>query len=133
MKFSIKLVIAAFILQIIIPSVFGNTIDSVFLKNSLLSVKIQALILDELNNNCSSGISAYGLTENSSRIESVVLNGDKIEKDFITELSSRYYFDGYHPTYQRIVIRILESQNNSDGEVMAKLLKVEGQCDNSGL
>lgn len=75
---------------------FGNTVESVFSKNSKLPQDMKALVLAYINSTCSAGVSAYGLKE----VETVV-EGDS----FTTIFETTYYADRMHPSRASMVVK----------------------------
>ncbi len=95
---------------------FGNSTESVYKSDTILPPALKVQILKVLKAQCAAGIMDWGLSERSS---SLVSTGH-----YITEFKSQYYYDGYHPSVQTIVVESDRSE--------ASVRIVHGQCDDSG-
>lgn len=82
----------------------ANTVESSFQIHSELPSELRVKVLETIKSQCGNLISAYGLRE--IRTDVRVDRVDQGIRDYYyeTTLSSRYYFDGMHPTYTTITV-----------------------------
>ncbi len=85
-------------------STFANTTESVYEKDSVLPTELKAEIIQYISEKCPQDISAYGLKE----VDTQVVNQSELDVEVLTEyetvFTSRYYFDGMHPSTQEIKV-----------------------------
>lgn len=81
----------------------ANTVETTYLKNSVLPSKLQQMIIDAVQTKCGNATSQYGLREINTDFTVGDFNGEPYTF-FTTEFDSRYYSDGMHPTYTRITV-----------------------------
>jgi len=84
-------------------SVFANTVESVYNKDSVLPLTLQQMVIDALQVKCPQAISQYGLHEIQTELRSGEFEGSPYAF-YTTSFDSRYYFDGMHPSYTRITV-----------------------------
>lgn len=94
-------------------SAFANTTESVYNKDSILPTELKEQIIQYISKQCPQDISTYGLSE----IQTVVTNESELDVEVSTEyetvFSSRYYFDGMHPSHQQIKVLSSKSRNHT--------------------
>jgi hypothetical protein len=106
----------------------ANTVESVFLTDSLLPEPLKIKILKAIKTKCKKGVTDNGLQE----IATVIVNGDNDrdinERRFRTELSSRSYFDDLHAYRQVLVVESTEQLLTAIAASEFKVLKIQGNC-----
>jgi hypothetical protein len=123
-----KLVLLLAAILVVSLKGYSNTIESTFLKETILSIALQQTILDQLNLECAEGISEYGLSEVSSVVLSKKSELGTKDTIYRTEFSSQYYFDGMHPSHQRLIVDSFEREASILGTSKLKVLKIQGNC-----
>ncbi len=98
----------------------ANTVETVFDKDSKVPTDLQARILNYVNTKCSAVIANYGLNEVSTSVRLDRIDQGVVDQYFTTTFSSRYYFDGMHPTtiYFTVESAVYAFQNGDNLEVL---------------
>lgn len=103
-------------------SSFANTTESVFKKDSQVPQDLQVRILETLKVKCANLLINYGLTEVSTNVRVDKVDQGITDVYFTTEFSSRYYFDGMHPSYADITVESVQySYQNGDNLSVLKI------------
>ncbi len=97
-------------------STFANDLQSVYKKDTVLPVRVQERVLETLKTQCPNLLINWGLTEVIT-----TLRVDKVDQGitdyyYTTSFSSRFYFDGMHPSYADITVESVnwDLQNGDD-------------------
>lgn len=108
-------------------SSFANTTESVFKKDSQISKQLQARILETLNARCSNLITPYRLTEEATTVRVEKVDQGITDYYYTTVFSSRYYFDGMHPSYTEITVESVEYDfQNGDNLSVSSVTSPDG-------
>lgn len=92
-------------------STFANTTESVYKKDSVLPSELKEKVIQFITEKCAQDISAYGLNEVETVVTSQSDPDVESQTNYETIFTSRYYFDGVHPSTQQI--KITTSKNRS--------------------
>ena len=98
-------------------TVFANTVESVFQEHTLLPAEIKQKMIQYITSKCPQDVSAYGLSEVSTRIIDQAELDVEVETAYETIFTSRYYFDGMHPSTQEIKVTTLQREFHGTGFV----------------
>ncbi len=94
-------------------SVFANTTESVYKNDSILPTELKEQIIQFISEKCPQDISAYGLSEVSTQVVNQSELDVEIETIYETIFTSRYYFDGMHPSTQEIKVTSVKSRSHT--------------------
>ena len=92
-------------------SALANTTESVYKKDSVLPTELKEQIIQFISEKCPQDISAYGLSEVQTEITFQSDPDVESQTGYETIFTSRYYFDGMHPSTQEI--KVATSKNRS--------------------
>ena len=103
----------------------ANTLETVFKKETSIPKELQEKIFESLKTRCSDIISAYGLREMKTEVRIDRVDQGITDRYYTTVFTSRYYFDGYHPTTTRIEVKSVEYSPQYDDNF--SVLEVNGE------
>lgn len=108
---------------------FANTIESVFKKDSTLPVRVQERVLEALKTRCGNLLINYGLKEVVTTETIVKVDQGITDRYYKTELSSRFYFDGMHPSYADITVESVLWDHQNGDDISVQTISSPDRCE----
>lgn len=108
--------------------VFANSPASVFPEGTIVPQEVQAEIIEQLSQVCSSGVIPWGLAETGSRLLKQEISPEGNISHYAISFSSRYYFDGMHPIQQVLGVQVTLLLNQNGKFKLTKLSVITGDC-----